>query len=218
VQVEDDGPGLTPQQVQGLFIPFNRLGQERTDTKGTGIGLAISLRLAQQMHGAITVDSKPGQGSRFTLWLPQLRHTDAEEAIEAARSTLSGQWLAGHLLVVEDNEVNVEVMKGVFAGDDAIELRSAGSGVQALAMLRRWPVDVVLLDLHLPDMDGLALLRTLLSGVQAVAPRVIVVSADNDEETRAEAMAAGAFDVCPKPFEVGVLRRLVLQALQAEPV
>jgi CheY-like chemotaxis protein len=89
--------------------------------------------------------------------------------------------------------------------------------VQALAMLRRWPVDVVLLDLHLPDMDGLALLRTLLSGVQAVAPRVIVVSADNDEETRAEAMAAGAFDVCPKPFEVGVLRGLVLQALRAEP-
>jgi PAS domain S-box-containing protein len=218
VQVEDDGVGLTPQQVQGLFIPFNRLGQERTQTKGTGIGLAISLRLAQQMHGAITVDSHPGQGSRFTLWLPQLRHVEAAEAIEAARSTLSGHLLAGHLLVVEDNEVNVEVMKGVFAGDEAIELRSAGTGVQALALLRRWPVDVVLLDLHLPDMDGLALLRTLLSGVQAVPPRVIVVSADNDEQTRDEAMAAGAFDVCPKPFEVSVLRGKVLHALQAEPV
>jgi len=71
IEIIDQGAGLTPEQLQGLFVPFNRLGRERSATPGTGIGLAISRELAVRMGGRIDVRSTPGEGSVFTLWLPR---------------------------------------------------------------------------------------------------------------------------------------------------
>jgi PAS domain S-box-containing protein len=210
VAVEDTGTGLTPRQIEGLFEPFNRLGREKSATPGTGLGLVITRQLALAMDGRIDVRSEPGKGSVFTLWLPAAPEATVPRASAASAARGSGG-LAGNLLYVEDNEVNVEVMRAVFAGEPGLRLQTCGTGAQALARVGEGGIDLVLLDLGLPDMDGHDLLRQLLR--QEPAPQVIVVSADARSDIVAQVLDAGAFACLGKPFDIEKLRELVSRVL-----
>lgn len=211
VAVEDTGTGLTPRQLEGLFEPFNRLGREKSATPGTGLGLVITRQLALAMDGRIDVRSEPGKGSVFTLWLPAAPEATVPRASAASAARGSGG-LAGNLLYVEDNEVNVEVMRAVFAGEPGLRLQTCGTGAQALARVGEGGIDLVLLDLGLPDMDGQDLLRQLLR--QEAAPQVIVVSADARSDMVAQVLDAGAFACLGKPFDIEKLRELVSRVLR----
>jgi CheY-like chemotaxis protein len=119
---------------------------------------------------------------------------------------------AGEVLYVEDNEVNIEVMRAVFIGEPGLRLHSCDTGGQALARVAQGGIDLVLLDLGLPDMDGLDLLARLLRLERA--PQVIVVSADARSETVARVLDAGAIACLGKPFDIAHLRELVARVLR----
>lgn len=213
ISVEDTGAGLTPQQIDGLFRPFNRLGQEKSATPGTGLGLVITRQLALAMNGRIEVCSELGQGTMFTLWLPAAPVATPVHALsEEADIARAHGGLAGDVLYVEDNEVNVEVMRAVFAAEPGLRLHSCNTGAQALARVDQGGIDLVLLDLGLPDMDGQELLARLLR--LDAAPRIIVVSADARSETVARVLDAGAFACLSKPFDVVRLRDLIARVMR----
>jgi CheY-like chemotaxis protein len=163
------------------------------------------------MNGRIEVHSKPDQGSVFTLWLPAA----PEAAVPSVPATAVVQvpgGLAGDVLYVEDNEVNIEVMRAVFAGEPGLRLHHCDTGAQALARVGQGGIDLVLLDLGLPDMSGQELLALLLR--LEPAPRVIVVSADARSETVAQVLDAGALACVGKPFDIARLRELVSRVLR----
>ena len=204
LMVADTGLGMSTQQMTALFQPFNRLGQELGRTEGTGIGLVISQRLAELMGGDLSAASDVGHGSLFILSLPMATPAETaalQPALTARRSDYH------HRLVhyIEDNETNVEVMRGMLAQRPQVDLQVSGNGLDGLAAIRVRRPDVLLLDMHLPDISGLELLRHLKLDPETQGIPVIVVSANALPPQIDEALQAGAHRYLTKPVSVSEL-------------
>jgi PAS domain S-box-containing protein len=203
LDVIDTGAGMSPQQLAQLFQPFNRLGQESGPVEGTGIGLVISLRLAELMGGTLHARSSVGMGSTFTLELPRAAVApaprldgDDDDIVEPAA------YRRRVIHYVEDNETNAEVMRGILALRPQVDLEISMLGLDGLAAIKRRRPSLVLLDMQLPDIDGLELLRHLQAGADTSDIPVIVVSADATEGRISQAIAAGATHYLTKPVNV----------------
>lgn len=215
LDVCDTGLGIEPQLLTQLFQPFNRLGRERGATEGTGIGLVIAKLLAERQGGSLKVRSEPGVGSTFTLRLPldsQARPmTASQEADEEANAAYNRR----HVLYIEDNDTNVEVMRGIFGLRPQVRLAVATTGLDGLAAVRTSAPDLILLDMHLPDIDGMVLLQHLKSDEQTAEIPVIAVSADALPAQISAALGAGAIRYLTKPVAIdevlGVLDELLSQ-------
>ena len=144
-----------------LFQPYNRLGRENSAIEGTGIGLVISRRLAELMGGTLAAAATPAQARPSRCACRRPRPTP--RAPTSTRCTRPSPAPTGTRLVhyVEDNETNVEVMRGVLALRAQVVLESRSLGLDGLAAIRRRRPDLILLDMHLPDIGGLELLRHL---------------------------------------------------------
>ncbi|KNZ30613.1 MAG: hypothetical protein AD742_21280 [Methylibium sp. NZG] len=204
IEVTDSGIGMTPQQHADLFKPFNRLGQERSAQPGTGIGLVISKSLAEAMGGSLGAEPAPGGGTRFVLTLPAA-HSGATAAGHDASPPLPRHYGERVVHYVEDNETNVEVMRGVLAQRPQLRMEVSVNGAQALLALRASVPDLILLDMHLPDTTGLDLLRRLKADAALTHVPVVAVSADALPDNVDAALIAGAADYLTKPVEVARL-------------
>lgn len=215
IEVSDTGSGMDATQLAQLFQPFNRLGRETGPIEGTGIGLVISRRLAELMGGRLLASSTPGRGSTFTLELPRAPMTSPPaKAGNDAFDLPKADYHQRLVHYVEDNETNVEVMRGIFALRSQIRLEVSMLGLDGLSAIRRRPPDLVLLDLHLPDIDGLELLRHLQADPELSHIPVIVVSADATEARIAQATAAGAARYLTKPVDVAQLLAILDEFLE----
>lgn len=203
VAIEDNGLGMTNEQLSRLFEPFNRLGREKEGIEGTGIGLTMARHLMLLMHGDITLTSQPGRGTTARLTLP------ASEAAAAPASDLMplaspGAWAAPActVLYVEDNPVNALLVQELLRPCSALRLVVAADGSQGLQMAAAQDPAAILLDMQLPDMDGLEVLRRLRGegGVASHVP-IIVLSASAMPEEVAAAREAGATDYWTKPLD-----------------
>ena len=207
LSVADTGIGLTPEQVAGLFQPFNRLGREHGTVSGTGIGLVICKKLAEAMGGELLATSRAGLGSRFMLSLP-----GAKAAATAPSSALDSV-AASHyhqqrrLIYIEDNPTNAEVMRGILAQRPQISWELCVDGQSGLETVLSVRPDLVLLDLQLPDIHGLELLQRL-RAAGATMP-VVVLSANALPEQIQACKAAGAADYMTKPVNVPALLALL---------
>lgn len=210
IRVQDQGPGLSPAQQAQLFQPFNRLGQENGRIEGTGIGLVISRRLAELMGGSLDFEAPAGSsggpdgGACFVLRLPAAEgpQATAHELPAIARRSYARQ---AELLYIEDNPVNAELMLAMLAQRPSLhcELRADGrSGLQALRSRRP---DLLLLDMQLPDMDGLDVLRQLRQEPGLAELPVLVVSANALPEQQAAAQALGVQAYLTKPLDLQTL-------------
>jgi PAS domain S-box-containing protein len=217
VEVSDTGLGLDDGQLALLFEPFNRLGRERSGVEGTGIGLTIARRLAELMGGRLDVHSAPGEGSSFTLVLPGGADDEAAPSTRHAALGAGAAYPARRVLAVEDNDTNVEILRAMLALRPQIEVLVAGTGSQGLALARTQGPDLVLLDLDLPDIDGIEVLRRLRADPSTAALPVIVVSAHAQAELMNAALEAGANDYVAKPLEVKALLHAVDRQLAAQP-
>ncbi|MFM9917329.1 MAG: CHASE domain-containing protein [Rhizobacter sp.] len=217
LMVTDTGLGMSAEQMASLFQPFNRLGRELTGTEGTGIGLVISQRLAELMGGELRAASHVGQGSSFILRLPAAGDPDTVPSDLDGVATDRNDYHRRHVHYVEDNETNVEVMRGVLAQRPQVQLDVSTTGLDGLAAIRAQRPDVVLLDMHLPDISGLELLRHLKLDPATRSIPVVAVSADALPAQIDDAFMAGAHRYLTKPVNVAELLSVLDELLsQAE--
>lgn len=201
--VEDTGPGLEAGQKARLFHRFEQADGARTTTRygGSGLGLAICHELALAMDGRITVESEPGRGARFDVWLP-LPEAACGETVASPARMVHGELL--ELLLVEDDATVAEVVTGLLQrqGHHVVH---AGHALDALSEVQSRGFDAALLDLDLPGLDGLALARQLRR--QGFEHPLVAITARADGEAEAEAMAAGFDAFLRKPLTGAMLRQ-----------
>jgi len=214
IVVSDTGPGLAPDDLERIFIPFERLGAERTAVEGTGIGLPLARALTEAMGGQLTASSVLGQGAAFTASLtraPDLISVPAPSP--APRSPAAGPHApagAGlSVLSIDDNPANLEVIARYLRSRPNARLLSAASGRAGLECAVRDVPDVILLDLHLPDLQGDEVLNELKAEPATAAIPVIVLSADASRGVIRRLLAGGAFAYLTKPIELAELGKLL---------
>jgi PAS domain S-box-containing protein len=217
ILVSDTGPGIPPEKQVRLFSPFDRLGAEQTGVEGTGLGLALSRRLVEAMKGTIGMESTAGKGSTFWVELPIAEvEIDWLERANSGRLTtshLSDTQLGRTILYIEDNLSNLKLVERILERRPGIRLLSALQGGLGLELARQHRPDLVLLDVHLPDMSGEQVLRSLRGDPSTRDLPVIVISADANAGRADRLLEAGAQGVLTKPLDVKKFDRAVRAAL-----
>ena len=203
ITVQDDGPGLSPAQQARLFQPFERLGAERSHVPGTGLGLALARQLTVAMGGALSVVSAPGEGSAFTIRLHEALESEAETVVAAAGpAVLRDAAQARSVLYVEDNLATISLVESIFALRPNIRLLTAMQGRLAIELAREHRPDLILLDLHLPDLDGDEILQRLRNDPRTADIPVVMYTADATERQVRRLLEAGAAAYLTKPARV----------------
>ncbi|WP_374481495.1 PAS domain S-box protein [Zoogloea sp.] len=219
-EVRDSGIGI-PRDVLGkLFRPFEQ-GDTSTTRRygGTGLGLAITRRLAELMGGEAGVASDVGVGSTFwfTAWLGvgrSIQHGLPEvDNGGSAESVLNTEYAGAHILLVEDEPVNQEVAK-LFLFDAGLDVAVAGNGAVAVEMAAGSSFDLILMDMQMPEMDGLEATRRIRALPAYRQVPIIAMTANAFAEDRAQCMAAGMDDFLSKPVDPDRLFSTILRWLR----
>jgi CheY-like chemotaxis protein len=220
LSVSDTGPGIPPEKLGRLFRPFDRLGAEQSGIEGTGLGLSLTKGLVELMSGSVGVESVPGEGSTFWIELPP-----AESPLQAVTDARRDRWDAEVLasrpwviLYVEDNLSNLTVIERLLTRWPNVKLLSAMQGRLGLELAAQHRPDVILLDLHLPDMPGHDVLAELRSNPEVAGIPVVVVSADATPRQVERLMAAGADDYITKPLDLRAFIATLERMLGAHPL
>jgi len=206
IVVSDTGPGIAAENLSRLFTPFDRLGAEQSDVQGTGLGLAVSQRLIQAMGGSIGVTSDLGKGSTFWIELPRtnspldrMNKADTDVVRKPARPTTLDK---RRILYIEDNLSNLTLVQQILEEQGDIDLITAMQGSIGLDLARRHAPEMILLDLHLPDMPGWDVLSQLKADPATRSIPTIVISADATPRQIKRLMSAGATAYLTKPLDV----------------
>jgi len=211
LSVQDTGAGLDAEQVASLFQPFNRLGQEGGQQEGTGIGLVVTKRLVELMGGEIGVSSSPGVGSVFWIELgstaPLAQHVAEEPAQTAdgaaAPAADGGSPQDPHLILyVEDNPANLRLVEEIIRFRTDLRLLSALDGHVGLSLARAHQPEIILLDLNLPGMSGLEVLRQLRADPATADIPVFALSANAMARDIERGRAAGFNRYLTKPIDI----------------
>ncbi|MCS6945907.1 MAG: PAS domain-containing protein, partial [Sutterellaceae bacterium] len=199
IAVRDTGHGLSARQIEQLFQPFNRLGLEGAPVPGTGIGLALSRSLIEQMRGRLEVSSELQVGTEFRVTLPAARPAAATLA-PSPMVTLTRSDVRGGVLYVEDNADNVAVVEQLLAMRPNVRLFTAADGATARVLAAVCQPDLILLDMRLPDIDGFALFDALRAQPETRAIPCVALSANVAPADIARARAVGFVDYWTKPL------------------
>jgi len=210
--VRDTGIGIPPDRMDRLFQSFSQVDASITRRYGgTGLGLAISKRLCELMGGTMWVESEVGVGSTFHFTIqaetaPGVAPVYPQKAPQAAAQpqfdSKMGERLPLHILLAEDNAVNQKLALHLL---ERMGYRAdvAANGLEVLEALQRQPYDVILMDVQMPEMDGLEATRYIRRELEMDAPlRIIAMTAGATKEDREECLAAGMDDYISKPIRV----------------
>jgi signal transduction histidine kinase/DNA-binding response OmpR family regulator len=216
IAVADSGMGIAADQLPRLFQKFSQANSSISrQFGGSGLGLAISKKLIERMGGRIGVESTLGKGSTFWFELPLVEATEAEaaaaktgakpEKLETALAQIAGLERPLRLLLVEDNATNLLVAQSVLA-KYGITPDTAGNGLEAVEAVRCSRYDVILMDVHMPEMDGLEATRTIRAfpGPESKTP-IIALTANSFESDVEKCRAAGMNAHVGKPFRAADL-------------
>jgi PAS domain S-box-containing protein len=224
--VSDNGDGIAPELLRAAFEPFNRLGAERSTVPGSGLGLAVVKALVEAMGGTVEASSVVGQGSTFCIELPAADASAAglDPAAGPVSEVETTTPLPPHpaaaepvhrLLYIEDNEVNALLVREMLASRPGLELHVAADGASGIDAARRLQPALVLVDMRLPDMDGLDVLRRLRADPATAALRCVALSANATQADIDTARATGFAEYWTKPIEWRVLLEGVQRQLDA---
>jgi CheY-like chemotaxis protein/anti-sigma regulatory factor (Ser/Thr protein kinase) len=219
--IADTGIGIDPDRLAGLFEPFERLGAEHTEVEGTGLGLTLSKRLVEAIGGTITVTSNPGEGTAFTVELeaaeaPQHGQATAVSPPAAPKIAARPGIECHRLLYIEDNTSNLTLIKRILDRQPAVELMPAMQGGLGLELATRHHPDLIILDLHLPDMKGEEVLRRLKADQATREIPVVMLSADASKSQATRLLRLGAADYLTKPLDITRFLNVVAAQLQGE--
>jgi len=196
-QVIDTGPGIDKDQLQNIFQPFTQLANENL-VSGSGLGLTISKVLAEIMGGELTVNSHPGRGSSFTVRL-YLANLGAELEKSQQYTVIGYQGKAQHILVVDDQPEHRLLITSILE-PLGFDLTEACTGAECLSKIQEYIPDLILLDLSLPEIDGLETARRLRQQGHAIP--IVVLTSNAYPSDRVNAINAGCNDFLAKPLDV----------------
>ncbi len=199
VDVADTGPGIAPSDLQRLFQPFERL-DTRSEVEGTGIGLALSRGLTEAMGGSLVAASELGHGCVFSLTLPA--GATAPDIVTGPTPVLVATGRPRRVLYIEDNPANALLVRHLCNLRDNTLLQVCASGLEGLQAARLNPPDLLLLDLHLPDISGAEVLTRLRQDELTEEVPIVVLSADATPAARTVASELGADGFLSKPIDI----------------
>ena len=230
ISVTDTGIGISEEDIGKLFGKFERVDLEKNSTKeGTGLGLAITKMLLEMMGGTITVKSRYGEGSTFTITIPQVILSDEpvgdfEEKFEKSRGEKKGyheSFMApsARVLIVDDTKMNLIVVTE-FLKETKMTIDTAGSGKEALSLALENKYDVILMDQRMPEMDGVETLKHIRKhkeGPNLETP-VICLTADAVVGARNRYLSKGFNDYLTKPIDSVYLENMLKKYIPAEKI
>ena len=216
LKIADTGPGIPADKLARLFVAFDRLGAEQGGVEGTGLGLALSKSLVEEMGGAISAESLPGHGTVFSIELPIAANPVDETILARAREIGAASSSLGprKILYIEDNPSNAKLVVQAFASQPEVQVMVAMQGSHGVELARGHHPDLVLLDLHLPDMHGSAVLDMLSEDPATSEIPVIVLSADATQRQVRDLLARGACAYLTKPLDIREFLEVVDQHLR----
>lgn len=219
LEVSDTGIGIERGALKKIFQPFWTSTPEASKdrTEGTGLGLDISRRNVHAMGGKLLVDSTPGEGTTFWFeLLVEVAPEDAQDPVAEAGEVDQSVALAGRVLLVDDNETNL-ILGGKLLESMGLEVIRALSGQEAIDTVEQDRPDLVLMDLTMPEMDGLEATRRIRKVHSALDLPIVALTAHIDEAEKTACEAAGMNDYLTKPIVPDEMRKVLSQWLEAVP-
>ena len=207
LRIQDTGYGISEEKQKLVFEPFNRLGAEKLEDEGAGIGLTISRDLIELMGGTLSFESTPGKGSCFSMEIPiSVSPGNAEDAKESYDNGKADSPYPAAvkftILYIEDNLANLQLVKIALQGEKEIRLISASNGESGLDMAVNHRPDLILMDIHLPDTNGVRIFEKLQSIPETKDIPVVAVSADAMEDDIDRVLKSGFQGYITKPIDV----------------
>ncbi|MBV4551965.1 PAS domain S-box protein [Pseudomonas sp. SWRI102] len=202
VAISDTGHGIAPELLGQLFKPFERLGAD-PQVEGTGLGLSLSKSLLEMMQGSLQVRSEPGHGCCFTLRLPSAHVSGSNlpprVALEVTRPRTE---FDGKVLCIEDNLSSLALIETLMQRRPGIQLLSSMQGQMGLDLARQHVPQLILLDVTLPDLEGLEVLRRLRQSPATASTPVLMITADTSALAHRALLDAGATAILTKPIHI----------------
>jgi len=218
ITIKDNGIGISKKQRSDIFVPFKRLGIERENISGTGIGMSISKSLVEGMAGNISFISTLGIGSEFYIDLPasqeksipsKIKRPPAPVKIEK-KQPLKSRHL---ILYVEDNPFNMALMEDIIDSAGNLKLLMAKSAETGIEIAKKQTPDLILMDINLPDLNGYEALKILRGDSKTKKIPVIAISANATRRDINKGLAAGFDSYITKPFDINQLIREIRYAV-----
>jgi PAS domain S-box-containing protein len=219
-EVEDTGIGIPPEDLDKIFAAFGQTNAGKTAIEGTGLGLTISRRFVELMGGTLSVESRLGQGTLFAIDLPvrQMIGTPLQSRSSPLHYPslrvigLAPNQPTYRVLLVDDQSDNRKLLSH-WLDPLGFLLQEAGNGREAVIVWQQWQPHLILMDLWMPQMDGLAATQQIRQAQSDLNPKIIVLSASILESDRAKAFAAGCDAFLSKPLRANDLYDAIAQSL-----
>jgi PAS domain S-box-containing protein len=206
IGVRDTGPGIGPEKMDRLYVPFERFDAGQSHVEGTGLGLALSKRLVEAMGGTLTLESRVGEGSTFWVELDSSESATAIAGLDGGPVTAAAPTVASTasatVLYVEENLSSLALVENILADRPNVRLLSALQGQTGVDVAVEHRPQLILLDMHLPDITGDEVLRRLRADHRTRTIPVVMVSADATSRSVDRLLHAGAAAYLTKPLDV----------------
>jgi CheY-like chemotaxis protein/anti-sigma regulatory factor (Ser/Thr protein kinase) len=220
IHIIDTGPGIDTDKQKLLFEPFERLGVEDSGIEGTGIGLTITKKLLNLMNGTISLKSEMGKGSQFTIELPVGTHSGQDPKQHLLGKMITKKSLeekTQSILYIEDNDSNLKLVQKYLKDFSSFDFMSSQSAVHGLGLARQHKPSLILMDINLPEMDGITAFNKLRNWNETKSIPVIAVSANAMKHDIKSALDAGFNHYMAKPVDLDLLLKTIQKTLSASP-
>lgn len=217
LEISDTGVGMTPAQIEKIFLPFEQVGSSDRKQQGTGLGLAISRKIVEMMGSSLEVSSTPGEGSVFWMdvQLPIAEAWTESAKVVKQRKIIGFNGSKRKIMVVDDHWENQAVLLNLLY-PIGFEIIEANNGQEGLSKAEEFNPDLIITDLVMPVMDGFEMMRRLRQSPQFQDVAIIASSASVFAVDRHESLDAGALEFLPKPVQVESLLEMLRVHLELE--
>lgn len=220
VTVFSDGERIPKEKAEQIFDPFYQYNERKEKAQGVGIGLSLSRSLAEIHDGSLYLDLQRTDGNSFVLSIPLNMEAETAETVAAVNTDLAindtGNFVEENakgktILIVEDEKSILSFMADRLSEFFVVE--TAGNGKEALEILQRQPIDLVISDVMMPDMNGFELCKAIKGNIELSHIPVVFLTAKNDTESKIQGLKVGAEAYIEKPFSFEFLRQQVMSLL-----